>query len=201
MRVELRRIQREFNTTTVYVTHDQVEATTLADRACIMNQGVVVQMGPPLDLYNLPYNTFVATFVGDPPMNLLDGNLLGKNGKAILEVSGANIQLNDIKIDDGAKIEVKIGVRPEDLTINDEGIEATLVVSQNIGKSIYEYFKSVDGFDLTKQDVSTSHLSPGEKCKLMPNIEKLMLFDPVNGKLIYKYGEKKLNLNEVSLKS
>ncbi len=191
MRVELKRLQKEFNTTTVYVTHDQVEATTLADRACLMNGGVVVQIGPPLDLYNLPENTFVATFVGDPPMNMLNGKLISRNGEVILQVSGASFPMADIDLGDSQEIEVKVGFRPEDLSLGQSGIEARLVVTQNIGKSIYEYFKTPDGLDLIRQDVVGSQLSLGQSSRLVPDLSKLMLFDPDTGKLIYKPGSRK----------
>lgn len=190
MRVELKRLQKEFNTTTVYVTHDQVEATTLADRACLMNGGVVVQLGPPLDLYNLPANTFVATFVGDPPMNLLNGKIMKKNGETVLEVSGASFHLKDLNLDGMDETEVRVGFRPEDLSVGDEGIEAKLVVTQNIGKSIYEYFKTPDGIDLIRQDVATSSLAIGESCKLLPDMNKLMFFDAQTGELLYKASTK-----------
>ncbi len=192
MRVELKRLQREFNTTTVYVTHDQVEATTLGDRACVMNQGKVVQLGSPLDLYELPADIFVATFVGDPPMNILHGKLIGRGGSAVLQVEGFSLEIEDIDIASGETKDVKMGMRPEDTTIADKGIEATLVVKQNIGKNIYEYFKTKDGFDIVKQDTASSDVQVGEKCHLAPLVDKLMIFDEATGNQIYKKGKLKI---------
>ena len=188
MRVELKRLQREFNTTTVYVTHDQVEATTLADRACIMNGGRVVQLEGPLELYNSPADTFVATFVGDPPMNMIPAKVKAANNEVMLEVLGQLIPLKNFAIGDGQEREVKLGVRPEDTLVGDQGIEANLAVIQNVGKSVYEYFK-VGDLTIVKQDTKNSGLVIGQNCYLFPDPAKLMLFDEASGKLIYKGGK------------
>lgn len=188
MRVELKRLQKEFETTTVYVTHDQVEATTLADRACIMNQGKVVQIGQPMELYDVPANNFVATFVGDPPMNMLPAKLTAKSGETLLSVMGYTMPLNGLNIGDEAEREVMLGVRPEDLLISDTGISAKLAVAQNVGKSTYEYFKSEGDHTLVRQDVLGSGVRAGDIAHLSFDSEKVLLFDEQTGELIYRKG-------------
>lgn len=79
MRAELKRLQREFRCTTIYVTHDQIEAMSMADRIAVMNEGRIMQVGTPDELYNKPSNLFVAGFIGSPPMNLMDCTLIGED--------------------------------------------------------------------------------------------------------------------------
>lgn len=188
MRVELKRLQKEFETTTVYVTHDQVEATTLADRACLMNEGRVVQIGKPMELYDTPANVFVGTFVGDPPMNILPAKLVETNGETLIQVMEHSIPIGDIKMNGRTERDIKLGIRPEDLMITQEGIPAKLAVFQNVGKSTYEYFKMDGDTTIVRQDVQHSQLEPGETVRLSPDPEKLMLFDDTSGDLIYRKG-------------
>jgi multiple sugar transport system ATP-binding protein len=112
MRAQLKHIQRELKTTTVYVTHDQIEAMTLADRIAIMEKGKIRQLGTPDEVYNNPNHLFVAGFIGSPPMNLIKGRL--ENGTFISE---------GIRVTNAGKgnvAEVTLGIRPEDITITPE---------------------------------------------------------------------------------
>ena len=90
-RNELIKQQREIGTTSIYVTHDQVEAMTMGHCICIMNQGQVVQMGRPLEVYRNPADTFVAKFLGNPPMNLLQGRLEAQDGRAVARFAGSAV--------------------------------------------------------------------------------------------------------------
>jgi multiple sugar transport system ATP-binding protein len=112
MRAQLKHIQRELETTTVYVTHDQIEAMTLADRIAIMNKGRIQQLGTPDEVYNNPNHIFVAGFIGSPPMNLIKGKL--NNGN----FEGDSIRVPGVGKGDSAHI--VLGVRPEDVTITDQ---------------------------------------------------------------------------------
>jgi len=117
-RNELIKQQREIGTTSIYVTHDQVEAMTMGDRICIMNQGEVVQIGRPLEVYRNPADTFVARFLGNPPMNLLKGRLDVKDGRAVAHFAGGAVALSKRTASSlvrHAGRDVIIGVRPEDL--------------------------------------------------------------------------------------
>ena len=117
-RNELIRQQREIGTTSIYVTHDQVEAMTMGDRVCIMNEGRVVQIGAPLDVYRNPADTFVARFLGSPPMNLLHGRLEAREGRmfALVGRDGLALPLGaESSFGTNAARDVVVGIRPEDL--------------------------------------------------------------------------------------
>ena len=120
MRVELKKLHQRLGTTAVYVTHDQVEAMTLGDRVVVMKDGVVQQVGEPLDLYNSPANRFVAGFIGSPAMNFAtvtmangDGRLTAKNAGFELEVPAAHVD----RLRSHVGRQVTIGIRPEDLHV------------------------------------------------------------------------------------
>ena len=110
MRVQIKHIQRELKITTVYVTHDQIEAMTLADRIVIMQSGMIQQIGTPDEIYNDPANTFVANFIGSPPMNLIEGTL--KDGTFVAD--GVRVT----GITSSVQGNVTLGVRPEDCTVS-----------------------------------------------------------------------------------
>src|SRR4030095_7406591 len=112
MRTEIRRIQRELGVTTILVTHDQIEATTMADRIVVMNAGRVEQEGAAKDLYERPETLFVASFVGSPPINLFEGR--AENGA--IKVHQATLRL-----DGAASGNVVLGIRPESLHVNGTG--------------------------------------------------------------------------------
>jgi multiple sugar transport system ATP-binding protein len=117
-RNELIRQQREIGTTSIYVTHDQVEAMTMGDRVCIMNEGRVVQIGKPLEVYRNPADMFVARFLGNPPMNLLRGRLEVEHGKPVVRISTGAVGLAERSASSLASYvgrEVMLGVRPEDV--------------------------------------------------------------------------------------
>ena len=113
MRVQIKHLQRQLKTTTVYVTHDQIEAMTLADRIVIMQSGAIQQIGTPNDIYLDPANTLVASFIGSPPMNLIDGEI--RNGTFKSE----HVEVPGIEIDVQGK--VTLGIRPEDCTVTTGG--------------------------------------------------------------------------------
>jgi multiple sugar transport system ATP-binding protein len=102
----------------IYVTHDQVEAMTMGDRICVMNEGRLIQVGAPMDVYRQPSNTFVARFLGSPPMNLMPGRVLSANGQIAIDVAGAEVPLAASAgsgIAGYAGREIIFGIRPEDL--------------------------------------------------------------------------------------
>jgi multiple sugar transport system ATP-binding protein len=112
MRAQLKHIQRQLQTTTIYVTHDQIEAMTLADRIAIMNKGEIQQIGTPDEVYNQPDNLFVAGFIGSPPMNLIKGTL--DSGTFI----GPDTRIEGVC--EGSRASIVLGVRPEDMEITDD---------------------------------------------------------------------------------
>jgi multiple sugar transport system ATP-binding protein len=124
MRGEIRRLQQRLGATTVYVTHDQAEALTMADRVCVMNEGIVQQYAPPQEVFDRPANRFVASFVGNPPMNIL-GLELDQEHRAMV-VAGAGVPLGD-RYTDCADADVdRIGVRARDLELAPPGTPGTV---------------------------------------------------------------------------
>ncbi|MBX2880710.1 MAG: sn-glycerol-3-phosphate ABC transporter ATP-binding protein UgpC [Granulosicoccus sp.] len=116
MRAEIKRLHKRLGVTSVYVTHDQVEAMTLADRIVVMNDGVIEQIGSPMDLFMNPANTFVAGFIGSPPMNQLRGTITKSKGGMAVIVDDVAIALPDtLSLDNGR--EVVVGIRPEHMTL------------------------------------------------------------------------------------
>jgi multiple sugar transport system ATP-binding protein len=126
-RNELIKQQHELGTTTIYVTHDQVEAMTMGDRMCIMNKGQVVQVGRPLDVYRHPADTFVARFLGNPPMNLLKGTLETAGERARLRLGSAAVALSGWTPSALRTGDVIVGIRPEDLAETPPGLAGKAV--------------------------------------------------------------------------
>lgn len=121
MRIEIGGLQRRLNTTTIYVTHDQVEAMTLGDRIVVLANGIIQQIGRPIELYRNPINRFVAGFIGTPPMNFVEGNLQPEDGKAFFAAEGMRIELDRLPLSMPSKT-MTLGIRPEDLTIAGNGL-------------------------------------------------------------------------------
>ncbi len=121
MRVELKRIQRELNQTILYVTHDQIEAMSMADRIAVMNLGRLQQYGTRSEVYDNPANKFVSNFIGSPSMNFIDCSLLEKGGKAFLDTGEFQIDITKLKgtiKKDATSSKLIIGIRPEDVQID-----------------------------------------------------------------------------------
>ncbi len=137
MRGELARLHRQLGVTMIYVTHDQVEAMTLATRVAVFNKGLLQQLGAPLELYNRPANTFVAQFLGSPSMNLLDAKREGG------EFKGNGFTLPALGDASG---EVKLGLRPQDLRVSDDGpIRGEVEAVERLGFDGYAFLKTAAG--------------------------------------------------------
>jgi multiple sugar transport system ATP-binding protein len=145
MRVEIARLQRAAGVTTVYVTHDQVEAMTMADRVAVMRDGILQQMGAPRELYDRPANLFVATFIGAPPLNLLPGALRSTGQGVELELPGARIALPaGLMLKNSGLMayrdrEIIIGVRPEAASLSDEpagGVPGVVAFQEDLGANM-----------------------------------------------------------------
>ncbi len=141
-RAEIVRLQRQLGITTLYVTHDQVEAMTMADRIVVINHGVIQQVGTPREIYEKPRNTFVAGFVGTPPMNFIPGRILG--GRFVNRDLGIDLAVpSRLGKEEGKK--VIVGIRPEHLEIakekEREGMELSVEDTQFIGSRFYVLFK------------------------------------------------------------
>jgi multiple sugar transport system ATP-binding protein len=175
MRTEIKELHQRLRTTSVYVTHDQIEAMTMADKIVVMNGGRVEQIGTPLALYDNPANLFVAGFIGSPAMNFLPGRL--QDG-AVLVGEGVRIQAPaGTKANDGR--EVIVGVRPEHLAVAaDGGVPAEVVVVEPTGADT-QIFCRVAGRDVTAVVRERHAFRPGEVVRLRPQLS--YLFDPASG--------------------
>ncbi|HEY8831017.1 MAG TPA: sn-glycerol-3-phosphate ABC transporter ATP-binding protein UgpC [Gemmatimonadaceae bacterium] len=122
MRIEIGGLQRRLNTTTIYVTHDQVEAMTLGDRIVVLADGRIQQIGRPIDLYRAPVNRFVAGFIGTPPMNFVDGRLREEDGQVFFSVGSISVRMPREKTGSAKAAEpLTLGIRPEDLHVDSSG--------------------------------------------------------------------------------
>jgi multiple sugar transport system ATP-binding protein len=154
MRVELKKLHQRLGTTAIYVTHDQVEAMTLGDRVVVMKDGVVQQVGEPLELYNQPANRFVAGFIGSPAMNFAAVTVIEANGSLFAENSGLRIMLPDEtaqRLRSHIGRLVTLGVRPEDLIVADTAdpdhpcFDAVVEVVEQLGSEILLDMKVGEG--------------------------------------------------------
>ena len=142
MRAEIIKLREKIQTTFIYVTHDQTEAMTLGDRIVIMKDGFIQQVGTPQEVFNHPYNLFVAGFIGSPQMNLFDAKLIKKDGKYAVAIGGIEVVLSDEKQarlakNNVAEQEITLGVRPEHVTLEENGIDAKIDVHELMGSSIH----------------------------------------------------------------
>jgi multiple sugar transport system ATP-binding protein len=168
MRAEIKELHQRLKTTTVYVTHDQIEAMTMADKIVVMRNGRVEQIGKPLELFDRPANTFVATFIGSPSMNLFEGEVSA--GKFVMR--GAALPLPPGQ--DGAAAKV-YGVRPEHLSIQDGGTSATVVVVEPTGSETHVLVKLGD-VDVTLLLRDRVELHPGRTISIAADLTKVHLF-------------------------
>src|SRR5712691_6844692 len=180
MRTEIKELHQRLKTTTVYVTHDQIEAMTMADKIVVMHDGIVEQIGTPLELYDHPDNLFVAGFIGSPAMNCLKGTLR-LNGKAEVEGPGA-VRLPIATAPTGADGRAVIyGVRPEHFHIADDGAEAEIQVIEPTGSEIQVVAK-LGGEDIIAVFRERHQLKPGDRIRLRPDPKLVHLFDEPTGK-------------------
>lgn len=186
MRAEIAKLHQNLGTTTIYVTHDQTEAMTLADRVVVMSVGKVQQIGTPLEVYNTPVNMFVAGFIGSPQMNFF--NVHFKENR-ISDGKGLDIEIPEGK----AKMlkekgyedkDLVFGIRPEDIhseeafleTWPNQIVESTVVVSELLGSTIQLYQK-VDGTEFVAIVNARDYHTPGDKVKMGFDVNKAHFFD------------------------
>ena len=175
MRTEIRELHQRLKTTTVYVTHDQIEAMTMADRIVVLQGGRIEQVGAPLDLYDQPANTFVAGFIGSPAMNILPG-LVESGG---VRVAGALLPLpKGMKAAAGR--EVRYGIRPEHLAAGDQGLTGTVAVVEPTGSETHVVLR-LEGAEVVAMFRDRVTFRPGDRLSLMPDAAKVHLFDQGSG--------------------
>ena len=175
MRAELKHLSHELRITTVYVTHDQIEAMTLADRVAVMNRGRIRQLGTPEEIYNDPRNLFVAGFIGSPAMNLIEGAT--ESGRFVM--AGASIA----GVGGGTRDGVVLGVRPEDLALAEAGdgsFDAEVYASELTGESVLVTVK-IGGRRLAAKADRHTRKEIGETVGIRVDPAYTYLFDAASG--------------------
>ena len=193
MRVEIRKLQRRLGTTMIYVTHDQIEAMTLADRIAVLNDGYVQQFGSPSELYHAPCNKFVAAFLGSPAINFIacklgaDGDLQMPDGQKIKipaeRINSANGEQN-----------IDIGIRPEEITVLEKGAtvpedaglmtwEGKVMLAESLGGEILVYV-TLGGENITVKVPDRDDVTEGSMITLSFKMDHAHMFSPVNGELV-----------------
>jgi ABC-type sugar transport system ATPase subunit len=175
-RVELKKVQRNLNVTAVYVTHDQEEAMTLADRMAVFLDGEIMQIGTPNEVFNQPRTVQVAAFIGSPPMNLLAGELDGRK----LQVAGTIIELPRQAARGGGA--VTVGIRPSHIRLDSQGesIQTRLYLSENLGESML--LNLYLGEQLLKVRINeVLKMNDGDAVAIAFDADFIHLFDPVTG--------------------
>jgi len=176
MRSEIKALHQRLKTTTVYVTHDQIEAMTMADRIAVMNEGRIEQLGEPLDLYDRPANLFVAQFIGSPAMNVFEGVFQegSVHGLGTRWPCTAKAQAGQ---------SVKYGIRPEHLALHSQGIAGEIEVVEPMGAET-EILVKVGGQTFTVMTHGRATVGPGERVFLAPQAAQAHLFDAASGRRI-----------------
>jgi lactose/L-arabinose transport system ATP-binding protein len=173
MRVEIARLHKEIGATMIYVTHDQVEAMTLADKIVVLRAGVIEQVGSPMELYKNPDNRFVAGFIGSPSMNFLQGVVEG--GKVRLTELNRTVDANVPLPAEGKP--VLVGVRPQHMTISEASEDLTLYIRERLGGVAYDYLLTASGDKITVETDSDEEITEGSKVTIDFALENTMFFD------------------------
>ncbi|MDL2401746.1 ABC transporter ATP-binding protein [Rhizobium mayense] len=176
MRSEIKQNHQRLKTTTIYVTHDQIEAMTMADRIVVMHGGIVEQIGSPLELYDRPANLFVAGFIGSPSMNILKGRL---DGSSFVTDDGTRVAVNGAAARGDQPI--TLGIRPEHLRLDPQGLSAEIVTVEPMGSETQVAMR-LGGHDLIGVFRERILNSPGEILKIGVETDNIHLFDAETGK-------------------
>ncbi|NUZ08363.1 ABC transporter ATP-binding protein [Piscinibacter koreensis] len=180
MRSEIKELHQRLATTSVYVTHDQIEAMTMGDKIVVMKDGRIEQTGSPLELYDYPANTFVAGFIGSPAMNFLPGTLRHEAGAARVELGDGT------RLDAPAHVggvdgqAVIMGMRPEHLTLGDRGIPSKVVVVEPTGADTFVACRH-EGAELSVVFRERHDFAPDSTIFLQPDVRRAHLFDAGSG--------------------
>ncbi|MBL8598064.1 MAG: ABC transporter ATP-binding protein [Devosia sp.] len=187
----LNHLQRDMGMTAVYVTHDQAEAMALATRIAVMDQGRIVQYAPPIEIYRRPATTFVANFVGNPPMNLVPVEAAHGDGQLLLSADG--LALGGLPMSSGvatalqASKALTLGIRPEHLTVAAPGaanaISGKLFANENMGPESLVTIERADGSRVTARIFTDDHIELGTDVTLGFSLEHVHLFDSTGARI------------------
>ena len=215
MRAEIRALQRELGVTTIYVTHDQVEAMTMGDRVAVLRGGVLQQVAPPDEVYRQPANVFVAGFIGSPAMNLLEAT----SSSGFLDVAGLPLEVPQYAHLPSDR-HYAVGIRPESITLVPEGIAARAIYTEDLGAEVIVHFlldaPALDAAELSEaseEDVdavltrlgvggdgarvvarlpASTSVSVGERVQIAFDRDRLHVFDRDSGAAVERRGESAL---------
>ncbi len=188
LRVEIKRLHQRLANTMIYVTHDQIEAMTLADRIAVMKGGTIQQLDAPQTIYNKPKNLYVAGFIGSPSMNFLKGKIEGAGAKAVLHLGGQKIPLKDYTPDAPLKAGAAVlGVRPEHIQldmaatkVNSDAYKAVVDLVEPMGSDSLVWLK-IDDTLFSARVESNQHFDPGQKVDVRFRIGLASVFDEASG--------------------
>jgi multiple sugar transport system ATP-binding protein len=189
-RAEITSLQRRLGVTTIYVTHDQIEALTMGDRIAVMNAGILQQLDTPQNLYDKPKNQFVATFIGSPAMNIFPGTIVQSNGTMSIHAGeGFNIPVPSGSVDAlmaHKDQQLNIGIRPEDIEVVDYAenvhenntVQLPVRIVEPLGAEIMLHLDGPGEDPIVARVDSRVRLRPGDIAKLAVNTDHLHAFDP-----------------------
>jgi multiple sugar transport system ATP-binding protein len=182
MRAEIKALHQRLKTTTVYVTHDQIEAMTLADRIVVMHDGIIEQIGTPLELFDRPGNLFVAQFIGSPSMNVFEGKLRTTGDKPVVDALGVNWPVERVTQGTDGQA-VSYGIRPGDISIMEsgQGIPAKVIVVEPTGAET-ELLLEVGGTRIVTVMHGRTDAKPDDIVQLHINANKAHIFEAQTGK-------------------
>ena len=173
MRVEIARLHREIGATMIYVTHDQVEAMTLADKIVVLRKGVIEQVGAPMDLYRDPANKFVAGFIGSPSMNFINGSV--KGGTVEAPGLGQTLTKQIAAAHEGTSLNV--GLRPEHIELDAKGSGFTVELTESLGGVSFAYLRGPTGERVVVEERGDERTREGATVGLTFEMDRLFLFD------------------------
>jgi multiple sugar transport system ATP-binding protein len=188
-RSQLTRLHQRLATTFIYVTHDQVEAMTMASRIAVMKDGILQQIDTPQQLYDHPENVFVAGFIGSPSMNFFDATLVESDGKLEINAGGFRLEVPDAKAGEWREHtgkDVVFGIRPEDIHakpyvapgILESDMTANVDVTELMGNEIFLYLLTADQKSFIARVDPRVEVQPGDSLDLAVNMQNAHIFDP-----------------------
>lgn len=179
-RAELKKLHEKLNTTFIYVTHDQVEAMSLADQIAVLKDGILQQTGTPEEIYKSPANTFVGSFIGSPGMNFLTGTV-SEDG-SLIEIGGIRYPMQQKIYKKG---HITVGIRPEDIILSDSGKPTSqtgrVYVVEPLGSDMLVYIEFMDSKLIVKVE-SNPRFKPGDPVSFELNLDRASFFDPQDGR-------------------
>ncbi len=182
MRGEIKKLHARLGKTMIYVTHDQTEAMTLADRIVVLSDGRIAQLGTPLEVYQNPVDTFVAGFIGSPEVNLIDATAQGPEATTVSLADGTTMPIGE-PLDVAAGKPVTYGIRPQHLELAEDGAPAEILLVEPTGEDQHLIIR-LGGQDLSMALHKHAIFSPGETIRVRPEAARALLFDPDSGRRI-----------------